>query len=391
MIIHPSKIIEHSDYVRIQAAYESGIDNGILWYNFPLEYRDNLVLENADAFVVGLFLFAMKKGEDIYLKSKISSKLFYNLTTYLIPALVLSNEEFKSIKIIPHELNDENLNIRKATATGSSCGIDSMATIMSHLELNNSYSLNYLTYLDAGSHGKWNGEIAKKIYNIRLKKVKEFSSLLELPLIEIKTNIGEILGDDFQKAHSLRNLSCLLNLQKIISVYYYASAYRFDYFKLDKNDTSSWDILITRFISTESLEFVSSMSQLNRIERTNLVSKFEPAFNFLDVCTLPIFEDKINCSQCDKCMRTLLTLDSIGKLNEFSSVFNIDKYYNLKNVFIGKVVATRNSNQINLELYNYLKQTKKIKFTHYLYYLEYNIRVVKNKINKKLKILFKGQ
>lgn len=385
MIIYPSVLIKHDDFVRIQASYETNVDTGVLWYDFPAEYAEYLVLDNSDAFLVGLLLQAMKTGEDLFIKSKISTKLFYNITTYLIPALLLSSNNFKAIKIIPDQLNDENLNIYKATATGSSCGIDSTATIIEHLKLNYSYSLNYVTYLNAGSHGQWNGEIAKKAYAQRFKKVKNFASELKLPLIEIKTNIGEILGNDFQKAHSLRNLSCILNLQKLFKTYYYASAYRFDFFKIDKNDTSSWDILITQYISTESLDFVSSMSHLNRIERTKIVSEFDLAFRFLDVCTSPNFNDKINCSQCDKCMRTQLTLETFGKLNQFEPVFYLEKYYKLKKDFLGKIIATRNKNQINLELYDYLVLNKKLTLNHYLLSLKYKLNFLKLRFLKKIK------
>lgn len=385
MIIYPSVLIKQDDVIRVQASYETDFDKGVLWYDFPVEYEDYLLLDNSDAFLVGLFLKAMKTGEDIFIKNKISSKLFYNITTYLIPALLLSDKDFKNVKIIPDQLNDENLNIHRATATGSSCGIDSTATIIEHLNLKNSYSLNYLTYLNAGSHGQWNGEIAQKTYANRLQRVKNFSSELNLPLIEINTNIGEILGNDFQKAHSLRNLSCILNLQKLFKIYYYASAYRFDFFKIDKNDTSSWDILITQFISTESLDFVSAMSHLNRIERTKIVSEFDLAFRFLDVCTSPNFNDKINCSQCDKCMRTQLTLETFGKLNEFESVFNLEKYYKLKKDFLGKIIATRNKNQINLELYDYLVLNKKLTLNHYLLSLKYKLNFLTLRFLKKIK------
>lgn len=385
MIIYPSEIIKQDDFVRIQVSYETSVDKGVLWYDFPLEFGENLILENSDAFLVGLLLKAMKTGEDIIIKNKISSKLFYNISTYLIPALILSDNDLKDIKIIPDQLNDENLNIHKATATGSSCGIDSTATIIEHLNLKNAYSLNYLTYLNAGSHGQWNGEIAQKTYSKRLQRVKFFASELKLPLIEINTNIGEILGNDFQKAHSLRNLSCILNLQKIIKTYYYASAYRFDFFKIDKNDTSSWDILITRFISTESLDFISSMGHLNRIGRTKIVSEFDLSFRYLDVCASPDWQGKINCSQCDKCMRTQLTLEIFGKLNKFDPVFNVEKYYKLKKDFIGKMIATRNSNQINLELYDYLVLHKKLTSDHYLLSLKYRVNTMKSRFLKKIK------
>ncbi|MFD2939587.1 hypothetical protein [Flavobacterium notoginsengisoli] len=390
MIIYPLVIIEQKDNVRIQASFETSKEKGILWYDFPKEYKEYLVVENSDAFLIGLLPVAMKMGEDLYIKNKISTRLFYNVTTYLIPALVLSNNDFKGIKIIPEVLNDENLNIAKAVATGASCGIDSTATIFEHLKLKYSYSLNHLTYLDAGSHGQWNGEIAKKTFKDRVKRVKSFSSELNLPLVEIKSNIGEILGNDFQKTHSLRNLSCILNLQKMFKTYYYASAYRFDFFKIDKNDTSSWDILITRFISTESLEFISSMSHLNRIERTKLISEFSPAFHFLDVCTAPDFEDKINCSKCDKCMRTQLTLDVIGKLDNFNSVFNVEKYNAFKDEFIGKVIVTKNKNQINLEIYDFLNQNNTITLTNYLYALKYQSNLLKNKFKKRVKTLFRS-
>lgn len=52
---------------------------------------------------------------------------------------------------------------------------------------------------------------------------------------------------------------------------------------------------------------------------------YEPVKRYLNVCVSGDNTHK-NCSVCSKCCRTLMTLNSVGKLDDFKHVFNIDKY-----------------------------------------------------------------
>src|SRR5690606_756799 len=113
--------------------------------------------------------------------------------------------------------------------------------------------------------------------------------------------------------------------------YYYSSAYRFDHFKFNARDTSDYDTLILKMLSTESTTFFASAAQFTRVERTEKISAFTTTYKYLDVCTDPPVDSLyINCSQCFKCMRTQLTLELIGRLEEYNKVFNLKIYYKEK-------------------------------------------------------------
>ena len=52
-----------------------------------------------------------------------------------------------------------------------------------------------------------------------------------------------------------------------------------------------------------------------------------------------------NCSVCPKCARTLLTLDILGKLDDFSGVFDIPKYRReVRRRLIAETIASESTN-----------------------------------------------
>ena len=46
-----------------------------------------------------------------------------------------------------------------------------------------------------------------------------------------------------------------------------------------------------------------------------------------------------NCSACDKCLRTLLTLEVLGVLERYRAVFDLDVYARHRDRFIATVLA----------------------------------------------------
>src|SRR5690606_40029851 len=70
-----------------------------LWYTVPTAYKQYLVTENLDAFLVALLFLGLKKGEDIHLTGAVSARLLYNVNHYLIAALCLANNKFKPIRV----------------------------------------------------------------------------------------------------------------------------------------------------------------------------------------------------------------------------------------------------------------------------------------------------
>src|SRR5690606_13696809 len=128
-----------------------------------------------------------------------------------------------------------------------------------------SNKIQFFTFLNAGSLGDLGGEIPRMILQNKLLKIKKIAKEEDLEVIPIDTNLSDILGMNFQSTHTLRNLSCILNLQKLFKNYYYASPNRFDEFNLNSKDAGDYDLLNVSMLSTESINLYSSVVHLTRI------------------------------------------------------------------------------------------------------------------------------
>lgn len=383
IIINTPQIDTEGDFVIISAGIEINEVVEKLWYKFPVKFKLYLVTENVDAFLVGLLFLALKSGNNITLKAPVSARLFYTIRHYLIPALTLANPDFFKIKIFAQHLNYEDLNTGKVAGTGLSCGIDSFATYYDHLKETGTYKINYFTYFNVGSHLDFGGDNARKIYQKRLLSINEFAQNGGIGMISVDSNLSEILKMNFQQTHSLRSISCILNLQKLFKNYYYASAYRLDHFKLNPKDTSDFDLLNVQMLSTESTNFFTSVGQYSRVERTLMVAEHRETYQKLDVCTNPLMASGfINCSTCYKCLRTQLTLDLAEKLELYKDVFDINKYNKIKDHYIAQLLWKNKKTPLDIEVIEFLKLNK-YKPTATIYYLGVTSRLNSLKVNLK--------
>jgi hypothetical protein len=376
IVINAPKLRMDDQNAIISAVIDYGDSSVELWYKFPGIYYDDLDEKNADAFLVGILFLGLKTGEDIFVKSAISSRLYYSITHYLIPSLLLANKNFHKIRIEAETKTEINRNTGNIAATGMSCGIDSFATYIDHLNESNSLKIKFFTYFNVGSHVGFGGEKGREVFNQRLSRISSFSKKVDMDLIAIDSNLSEILKMNFRQTHTLRSISCVLHLQKLIRTYYYASAYRFDHFELNQIDTSDSDILNLHLLSTESTQLFSSVSQYTRAERTKLVSENSGTYKHLDVCTSPQESgDFINCSKCIKCLRTQFTLELINKLDNYKEVFNLNIYENNKNNFLAHLLYS--DSLIDKEIVQ-LMRDKGSNFTlksyYYLYQKKYMLK-----------------
>ena len=98
-------------------------------------------------------------------------------------------------------------------------------------------------------------------------------------------------------------------------------------------------------------------------EKTEIISDWEVAQKHLNVCSANTSAE--NCSNglvCGKCLRALITLDAMGKLDKFAGVFDIDKYRKMSEAIKCLVVLNRNKDTFYADLYNFAVN---IKTDHY--------------------------
>lgn len=385
MITIKKPVIEKQDNAVI-VSVEFNLDkrSEVLWYSFPKEFEKFIAIEQLDGFLVGLLFLGLKTGNDIKIEGSISSRLLYTLNNYVIDALCLIHPEYEKIQIIAESTVSKNINEGGVAGTGMSCGVDSLATYCDHAHLKSPFRIDYFIFCNVGSHGDMGGEKSRNVFLERLGNIEGFAEETNRKLIPVDSNLSEILNMKFQQTYNLRTISCVLLLQKLFRNYYYSSGTRFDHFSFNKEEIADVDMLIIPNLSTESTSMFVSALKYSRIERTGLIANFPETFKYLDVCTQPANNrgDKINCSKCYKCTRTMLTLDLLGQLDHYSNVFNISHFQKNKYKYVGKLISKRKRLTLDRELIKFI-QEKGVPTKAYLYSFKNHFFELKKHLKKK--------
>lgn len=304
-----------------------------LWFSTPEKYEAGLCHTRLDGFLVGMLFPAMQYGEDIHLEGCVSRKLLFNLNNYVIPLLLTFSPSSQRIKITADETSAERFDCR-GVGTGFSGGIDSFCTIYDRYELETDpdYKINSFLFLNVGSHGPADNETTKIKFANRYKYLKAFPDEIGLDFIPLDSNLHLFHPWGHQKTHTLTSAAGVLLMQQWFARYFYASS------GLNYEDTANYgnkykeidigaycDPIILPLLSTESVELVLEGIQYTRTQKFLNIIDYEPVRRYLNVC-VGRGDSYENCSVCHKCCRTLMTLDSLGKLDEFSHLFDIEKY-----------------------------------------------------------------
>lgn len=81
--------------------------------------------------------------------------------------------------------------------------------------------------------------------------------------------------------------------------------------------------MVDALFSTAILQYVHDGASFTRVDKTDLVANFPPAQLGIHVC---FAQGSSNCSRCDKCYRTMITLDVLGHRECTRDAFDWSKY-----------------------------------------------------------------
>jgi hypothetical protein len=367
LLIQSPEIIEKADVAILQSIIEYGGKQEKLWYSVDRKYGQYLTSEKLDAFVVGILPLAMELGEDITVKGSISEKLYHNLTNYYINIAHIAIPSRKVIKIIPDSLDDgKNYGCEGAVGTGFSGGIDSFFTILQYLvakDVPPHYKITHLVFSNVGAQGAFasvrmsNGSLdferARKLFNFKYELLKGLPEEMGVDFVKIDSNLSDVLNMRYQTSYQSRTLSCPLLLQKLFSKYYFASGYSYhDTWIKETPDLTHTDPASVHLLSTETLECISSGAQFTRVEKTKLLAQSGIADKLLNVCNDTTAQGK-NCSICQKCCRTLITLELLGVIDKFDGVFDLKKWRKHRNPYIVSNVLRKGQDGLGPEIKEY--------------------------------------
>ena len=297
-----------------------------VWFETDRQFEQFFCTDRVDAYVVGLLSFAMREGHDILSEVPVTDELLYNIRTILIPSLCNHSGRLKRIHVdapmAPALIEGKEI------GTGCSCGVDSFSSIVNHT--NTQYKQFDLTYLAINNVGAFNECYSsygiEKVKDERYVAARKAAEEMSYPLMETNSNFWDAFYQNHLRTNTFSSCFAIYMMQRFWKIYYLASN-GIDYagFSLEDNDlqsSSHYDLLTLQCFSTSGLKILCDGGEKSRLEKTIDISDYEPARKYLHVCTSKPY----NCGQCPKCIRTLLTLDLIGKLDDFRLVFNVDEY-----------------------------------------------------------------
>jgi len=329
-----------SDIERISDGVKDSLQATITWeqadiapdtYYFTVDTRHAELLGNPeDAFLCGSILPAFVQGEErVKVEGEVCPQLADNLHEALF-WIAAWNPEYRRDRPISIEAGYRSKVIRtEGSALFYSGGVDaafSLAHNRDTIPRGHPASVTKLILIHGFDIGGKKKEIGSQSANDAFRKAAEGAEVVAgeyaAELVVLKTNIRHL--DDrsgiWGKVYVAAALgACAHALGNAASLFYLASAgeplgetgdmAHYGTHALLDHCYSGWGVQIKHYL----------VSHDSRMERLRVVSAHPVLFNALRVCFNPP-DDQLNCQKCEKCVRTRLQLDIIGKLEECGSL-----------------------------------------------------------------------
>lgn len=325
-----------------------------VWFKVDKKYEEYLCYECGDAFVIAVLNFAMRNHHDIVSEAPLSEDLYYNIDKYLLDAIAQYNKDFYRPQITA-DVSSESLPCAGAVGTGISCGVDSMHALASQTAMKfRKHNITHLTFNNVGSHGE--GEKAENLYRVRLERPRRFAEEYGFEFVASNSNLQDVIKQSHFKTHTYSSMFAVYCLQKLYSVYYYASSgYKYHEFRLydiPGSSCGSYEMLSLPLLSTHNLRVYSEGEGMSRMTKLKSVVKYAPSYKYLNVC----LDEGDNCGKCEKCVRTLLGIDALGALDKYSKMFDIVYYREHKSWYLVQMLKRISDGKHDyFEMYPYFK------------------------------------
>lgn len=313
--------------------------------------------------VIAMLYPAMAAGEDLDVNAPVSSFLLYKLNNDIQALLIAFQPSLSKIRVTAKVFNESKDGNHKLVATGFSAGVDTFTTLAlyysgEHIPIDK--RISSLTVFNVGAMGSGNN--AEDIYQQYSKRVRSFSENNQLDWQTVTSNLDTFyvrLISKFQMTHVVRNVAAAYIFEDLYSCYYYSSSYPYVDINKGNDDMSFIEPILLPLLESEELRFYSSGAGLSRLDKTEIISDYEPATQLLDVCVGNVKVRIINgnCSKCWKCSRTIVILDILGKIDDFSKVFDIEYYNsNRRNIVLKIFENAIKGNPIDRDLIRLMKE-----------------------------------
>jgi hypothetical protein len=255
--------------------------------------------------------------EDIEVRGTVSPRLAYHLEEYQYLLKFRFPENIHQVEIDYEKLKAMET-IPSGVGTTFSGGIDSTFTLWKHLPQNQP---------DRGfqvTHGVFTKGFdilhrEKDNYLWLYHRYQQHLTDLSIDLIPLETNIFSIIHHRLSIYQFYGPLVvCMgLSLAELFQRFYIPSSGDYDY--LEKVSYTS-DPFADRLLSTDTLQVIHHGSTHRRVEKVEELADWDIPQNLLWVCIRDKREkESWNCSRCEKCVRTMIALYALGKMDQYKT------------------------------------------------------------------------
>lgn len=305
-----------------------------MYFEIDADYAAMLVNDTYDPFMITALLLAMYNKTELRIRGNVSKKLYKNLTWYAQKILCDFSDKLAPVKITVDGFAPVNVT-GTLIGTGMSCGVDSLSTVYDRYicEDDPDYKINALFFFNCGSNGVGEEFFIENLAQSRCQRVMQVAGELGLPLVPLDTNLHEFdskekYGDTF---FYLATYACILAMQNVILRYYMSSGCSYYEIKSTAVHYKNYAVagycesFFVPLIQTERMEIIIDGCQYKRVDKLKQIVDWEITRKYLNVCNI-YSKDSHNCGSCKKCLRTLLSLEIMGKLDKFAHLFDMNSY-----------------------------------------------------------------
>lgn len=313
---------------------------------------ENIALNKYNHALCGLIYPAMFFGEDIVIDGCVSERLLAAMGD-LQAFLRVFDPRLRPVSILSTSTDTARRARSGRVATGFSAGIDSHATIALYNGSRMPMILTDLCTFDVGAMGFFGERSTSELFRQYRDRTAAFAQRSKLHCMSVQSNLDSFYPHPlyFHKTHTLRNISAAMIFEDRLDYYLYSSGLAPPDIGIRRShDISCTDPVILPLLSTENMAFISAGAGLSRFQKTALVAGQAVAKDTLDVCvdtaSHKVSASHINCSKCWKCKRTMVSLDVIGKIDDFASVFNLDYFRANRKQFYEAILVSAMSGSV---------------------------------------------
>lgn len=315
IIFEPYTRVTDHGTIEVRARVESRLPppdgSEELVFEYPAQYA-GWVSHRADGFVAALVVRAMDAGEEIEVRAPISEQFARGLAAYQRVLAAWFPHRLVPVEVRAPMERAQRDQVGAAVAAFSG-GVDSFYTLWSHAAENEPEEASRVTHT-LFVHGFDLPLAQTAVYDAARALYAGCMTGLGIELIAASTNVQAFVPRrDWGLFHGGAMIGAGLVLGRGVRRFYVPASHTYGHLLPWGSDPR-----IDPLLSTEALEVVHDGADATRVRKTTVIGQWPPTFGRLRVCVSGD-PDVPNCCRCEKCVRTMTTLDLFGLLARHTS------------------------------------------------------------------------